>query len=221
MTFERIDIGPDVTLYRGDALNVLMGLPRLPLIVTDPPYGIGFKYGGTVDDSPETYWGWFDPMLDAMRERADVVVCFHRQAALKHITDWTSCAIWQKPFALGFRINGFLNHWEPIFVFGKADEVGYDVFSFNTEPPTPDFPLPKPLPLMLALLSRFHANIVLDPFMGSGTTGIAAVQLGKKFVGIEVVPETFEIARKRIEDAVTGGPLFRQKDQPDLFGSDK
>lgn len=60
----------------------------------------------------------------------------------------------------------------------------------------------KPVPLMAEIVNITPAGtVVLDPFMGSGTTGVAAVQTGRKFVGMEVNPEIFEIARRRIEEA--------------------
>jgi site-specific DNA-methyltransferase (adenine-specific) len=71
-------------------------------------------------------------------------------------------------------------------------------------------PTTKPLPLMQELVSLFtsHGNTILDPFMGSGTTGIAAVKMGRKFIGIEIEPKYFDIACRRIGDALK---------QPDLF----
>ena len=63
---------------------------------------------------------------------------------------------------------------------------------------------------MNALLGRFSiANeTILDPFMGSGTTGVAAIQMGRKFIGIEREPKYFDISCKRIEQAVSQGQLF-------------
>lgn len=68
----------------------------------------------------------------------------------------------------------------------------------------------KPIPLMRELVGLFsnHGQTILDPFMGSGTTGVACVKLGRKFIGIEIDPGYFEIACKRIRDAYA---------QPDLF----
>jgi site-specific DNA-methyltransferase (adenine-specific) len=68
----------------------------------------------------------------------------------------------------------------------------------------------KPIALMVELVRLFtnQHNLVLDPFMGSGTTGVAAIQLGRKFIGIERDPKYFEIACERIEQAYAQGKLF-------------
>jgi DNA modification methylase len=58
------------------------------------------------------------------------------------------------------------------------------------------------------LLENSIAQLVLDPFMGSGTTGVAAVQMGRSFIGIEREPKYFDIACKRIEDAQRQGDFF-------------
>jgi site-specific DNA-methyltransferase (adenine-specific) len=72
-------------------------------------------------------------------------------------------------------------------------------------------PTEKPVPLMSELLKLFSGagDTVLDPFMGSGTTGVAAIQLGRKFIGIEREPKYFDIACQRIEQAVAQGQLFQ------------
>ena len=86
-----------------------------------------------------------------------------------------------------------------VFVFNKNDCKG----------PAPH-PTTKPVPLMAELLQLFsnHGETILDPFMGSGTTGVAAIQLGRKFIGIEREERYFDIACKRIEQAVAQGQLF-------------
>ena len=68
----------------------------------------------------------------------------------------------------------------------------------------------KPLALMIELVGLFsnQKETILDPFMGSGTTGVAAIQLGRKFIGIERERKYFDIACKRIEQAVAQGQLF-------------
>ena len=69
-------------------------------------------------------------------------------------------------------------------------------------------PTEKPIDLMRHLVSRCAAETIIDPFMGSGSTGVAAVLEGRKFVGLEVEPSYFDIACKRIEDAQKQGDLF-------------
>jgi site-specific DNA-methyltransferase (adenine-specific) len=71
-------------------------------------------------------------------------------------------------------------------------------------------PTEKPLPLMIELVLDFTkpGDIILDPFMGSGTTGVAAVQLGRHFIGCEIDPAYFAIAERRIREAEKQPPLF-------------
>jgi DNA modification methylase len=66
---------------------------------------------------------------------------------------------------------------------------------------------------MLKVIARLsiESQTILDPFMGSGTTGVAAIQLGRKFIGIEREPKYFDIACKRIEQAVAQGKLFQHE----------
>lgn len=59
-----------------------------------------------------------------------------------------------------------------------------------------------------------NAETILDPFMGSGTTGVAAVNLGRLFIGIEIDPGYFDIAKRRIEAALNSQPLFREIEEP-------
>ncbi len=84
------------------------------------------------------------------------------------------------------------------------------VFTYNKNTPDSVHPTQKPLPLMRQLVHLFSnkGDTVLDPFMGSGTTGLACVQQGRKFIGIEQNPKHFEAACKRIEDAQRQGDFF-------------
>ncbi len=74
-------------------------------------------------------------------------------------------------------------------------------------------PTEKPLGLIKWCIDFIpeQATVILDPFMGSGTTGVAAVENGKQFVGVEVIPKYFDIACKRIEKALTTPQFFVQK----------
>lgn len=80
-------------------------------------------------------------------------------------------------------------------------------FAIGLEP-KPKHPSPKPLNVMRWFVSVVNPQTCIDPFMGSGTTGVAALQLGRKFIGIENVPEHFEEACERIENAQRQERLF-------------
>lgn len=73
-----------------------------------------------------------------------------------------------------------------------------------------DHPTGKPIPMFSQFVERFtdEGETILDPFMGSGTTGVAAIQMGRKFIGIEREPKYFEIACRRIEEASKQGDFF-------------
>lgn len=74
-------------------------------------------------------------------------------------------------------------------------------------------PTQKPIELMRKIISKNASDgIICDPFMGSGSTGIACIKDARKFIGIEIEPEYFDIACKRIEDAYEDQALFRQKE---------
>jgi DNA modification methylase len=78
-----------------------------------------------------------------------------------------------------------------------------------------EHPTQKPLGVMQWCLGFLpDAVTILDPFMGSGTTGVAAIQLGRKFIGIELDPDYFDIACKRIEEAWKQPRLFEEPRQP-------
>jgi site-specific DNA-methyltransferase (adenine-specific) len=92
------------------------------------------------------------------------------------------------------------------------------VYTHLTNPPNRDgeHPTEKPLALMSELLLDFtmHGQRIADPFMGSGTTGVAAVKLGRKFVGIEIEPHYFDIARRRIQVALDAPDIFIPRPKP-------
>ena len=103
------------------------------------------------------------------------------------------------------------------FPNGRPQDVVYAARAGNELHPTQ-----KPIELMQKVVG-WTSGTVLDPFMGSGTTGVACVKMGRKFIGIEREPQYFEIACKRIEDAYRQGDLFvappapEKKTTADLF----
>jgi site-specific DNA-methyltransferase (adenine-specific) len=210
---EKVTIGT-ATLYRADCFDILPQLSDIDAVVTDPPYGIGFAYR-SYDDSPAKY--------DAMMIR--LVPEFVR------ITNDGPCFVWQSPlkadkwhryFPNGYRIIAACKifpkrpgksaclSWDPvIFWSGRSrihDELPRDWHMADLRPwdgYAGDNPVPCPRPLQQVryICDSIRAESILDPFLGSGTTGVAAVMAGKRFVGIERDPVYFEYARRRIERA--------------------
>lgn len=122
--------------------------------------------------------------------------------------------IWKRPAGMNFNPTAFVptHEWimllaHPAFRLKSRGVSGLgDVW--DMAPEANPHPAPFPLKLPMRVLDAVDTETVLDPFMGSGTTGVAAVQMGRRFIGIEIDPAYFEIACKRIEDAQRQGKLF-------------
>jgi len=204
--WRRMEVIGNATLYLGDCLTVLPALPKVDAVITDPPYGVGLQYG-IHDDNPLGYWEWWKPVSRQLQGVSDQFIFTHRQAAVREHTDWTHLAIWSKPMSFGFSSGGWLPHWEPIFWYGKPGKYAPDVLTHNPEKPN-GHPTPKPLSLMVEILSASCAPYILDPFMGSGTTGVACMNLGRRFIGVEIEPKYFDIACERITNAQRQERMF-------------
>jgi DNA modification methylase len=220
------------SLYLGDCLSILPTLAAgsVDAVVTDPPYGIGFKYSQH-DDSPEGYGAWLwniIEMCEALCGEGSPVFVWQAMS---------NCASWSRWFPRPWRIfaaaKNFVqirpqtmqNAFDPVLVWwtnGKA-------YRHPGGLPTRDFhvadtasvisdrtriekghPCPRPLDQMVYIVDRFTrpTATILDPFMGSGTTGVAGMKLGRKFIGIEIDESYFRIAAKRIAKAAEVPMLF-------------
>ena len=214
-----------IVIYHGDCAELLPSM-RAAAVVTDPPYGVGVRYGPAFDDSRADYWPWFKERLALMRAAAPVVAFTHRVKALAEITDWDWVGVWNKPGSFGARIGNspILPHWEPIFLYGihslgTKRNVLADVLTVNPQPAGNSgpwgrrerwsngemarHPTPKPLTLFVRLIHALcDKGPVLDPFMGSGTTLLAARDLGLSAVGIEIEERHCELAAGRLSQGV-------------------
>lgn len=192
-------IAEGVTLYLGDCRDILPTLPKVDAVVTDPPYGIGDKMqGGT--------WGAADKYADF--RRWDVAPSADNLALLRSMA--SSVVLWggnyfDAPAARCWLI------WDKTNAVRTMADV--ELAWTNLDRPAKRFrgavgvhewghPTEKPLDLMAWCIQQIPApaNLILDPFMGTGTTGVAAVQMGRQFIGIEIEPKYFDIACKRIAD---------------------
>ncbi len=199
-------------IIQGDCLEVLRTLPAgsVDAVVTDPPYGIGESYS-SFDDTKDAVASLVNSVIPELRRVAKVVLvtCGNGNQHLYPTPDWTLA--WVEKAGAGMNRWGF-TCWQPILAYGKnphlARRMGCrpDVFMGNGERGSCEgHPCPKPLGVIKWMIDRATAvpdTTILDPFMGSGTTGVACVQTGRKFIGIEIDPGYCEIARRRIADAV-------------------
>lgn len=207
MTPEQIG---NAVLYHGDCLEILPTLPKIDAVITDPPYGVGLKYGSH-DDSPAFYESWRNSWFAQIREMAPLVAI---SCGVGNVTGWPKPSwimCWHKPASMGRCYVGF-NNWEPVLLYGKPKTQVVDVFR---APIVPDsalggHPCPKPLEWGMQLVGKMteERSLVLDPFMGSGTTGVACMNLGRKFIGIEIEKKYFDIACERIDQAQRQKRMF-------------
>ena len=196
-----------VTIYHADCRDVLPHLPPVDLVLTDPPYGIDFKYGDAYTDRQDDYRAWMLPVFEEMRRLGSVVMLTPgiRNLWMYPPATWVMC--WAKPGSPRRSGLGGFNEWEPVLVYGKRRI--YNDFKWlaawnNTSKHTGEHPCPKPEALCRWLVSEGsdEGALVLDPFSGSGTTLVAAKVLGRRAIGIEIEERYCEIAVKRLAQAV-------------------
>ena len=224
----RIEHIGDATLYLGDYLEILPTLGKVDAVVTDPPYGMAWntdstRFTGGVNPSVQKGagrddWGEieadskpFDPAPWLAFPRVIMVGANHYA---KRLPVGTSL-VWIKKADHLF--GTFLSDAEIAWMKG-----GYGVYCFRKQFPPPSrmaenggtvaHPTQKPIELMQWCLGFLpDAETILDPFMGSGTTGVACANLGRKFIGIEIEPKYFDIACRRIADAYKQPRLFEDE----------
>ncbi len=217
-----------VTIYHGDCREVLPELPKVDLVLTDPPYGQGIAYGDSYSDDPDDYWLWFLPTIEALQHIGNILIFTHKVSSLRYVKGWDWIGVWNKPGNFGARIgnSAILPNWEPIYFYGIHSAGVYgeyipDVLTFNPVRAVSsvigrkksligrekwqkssgflNHPCPKPVGLFQKLAQVFSPDkgIILDPFLGSGTTAYCAKKLNRKCIGIEIEEKYCEIAAKR------------------------
>lgn len=210
---EKVVIG-NATLYRADCFDVLPTLDPVDAVITDPPYGIGFTYR-SYDDAPDKYDALMQRLVPQLVRVTNNGPCFVWQSQLK-------ADQWHRYFPAGFRIVAACKRfrrepgqrvclsWDPVIFWSGRSRIHDEVFrdwhvvdltvadGYEGDNPVP---CPRPVTQVRYFCVNVRAQTILDPFMGSGTTGVAAIQCGKRFVGIEQDPVYFKYACQRIERA--------------------
>ena len=212
-----------VELYLGDCMEIMQELEdgSVDAVVADPPFGIGFKYESH-DDSPNGYGKWIWNIAEICEKKCkpgSPVFIWQATPNLRYFTEW---------FPRDYRLFIAAKNWvqmrktvmqysyDPVVVWWTDGEawsdksLTRDYHVANTSPSShkglndvKGHPCPRPLEQVRHIVEQWvrPGGIVLDPFMGSGTTGVACVQTGRNFIGIEIEPKYFDVAEKRITEA--------------------
>ena len=194
-----------VTIYHGDCREVLPDL-EFDVIVADPPYGVGKDYG-ECDDTLETFKEAVT-LIAARGLPAAVFVPVCRIHDLPVRPQWM--AVWAKRYGASALIAyPIYPHWEGIALYSlSGDYAGNkghrsDVFTFApARAAGSGHPTPKPLDLMKEICGWMPEGVICDPFMGSGTTVLAAKGIRRTAIGIEIEEKYCEIAAKRLSQEV-------------------
>jgi DNA modification methylase len=207
----------EVKLYLGDCLEIMRTLPdkSVDAVITDPPYGNNTDYASYTDTQEKLSVLVPAFMEQALRIADRVVVTsgiwnMWTYPRPRWVLNWTNSA------GVGSGPWGFIC-WQPILVYGNdpflRDGLGRrpdTLFQRKNEVADVNHPCVKPANVMRWIVDSTtrQSESILDPFMGSGTTGVACVQTVRNFIGIEIDPGYFKIAEKRIHDAQQQMPLF-------------
>lgn len=221
-----------MTLYCADCLQVLPQLEAgsVDAVITDPPYDekthIGARYGfrktsSEIDFDPLDDFSFLEECLRISRSWVIAFCAMEMYGDYKRATpdNWVRAGFWRKP-------NGV-----PQFTGDRPGQPGEGIAILHSTKKNMSWngggkhgfweyciqqgerfhQTQKPLSIMLSLVCDFtnEEYTVLDPFMGSGTTGVAAVKLGRRFIGIEISRDYYNIAEKRIRQALAQPALFQ------------
>jgi DNA modification methylase len=205
----------DCTLYLGDCLSIMPVLGKVDAVVTDPPYGIGEDGGRFRDRKGGGHRVLAKKGWDKSRPSDEI---------FKMILDTSEAQIiWGgNYFADLFPPSKGWLYWDKLmggdFADGELAWTSLDralrKFTLCNKMGGKQHPTQKPVSLMLWCLGFVkEAETILDPFMGSGTTLVACAKLGRAGIGIELDPDYFDIACKRVEEAYRQPDMFVQMDK--------
>ena len=206
------DDGNGIVIYHGDCREILPHLPKVDLVLTDPPYGINHASGHGASWEHTCIEG------DESTDLRDQVITFYDNTPMLIFGSWKrpkpehtrQVLIFDKGPAFGMGDLSFpwKNSFEEIYVLGDGWEGSRDEavlrghMQVSWESKGRVHPNQKPVSLLAYLMSKHPAQTILDPFMGSGTTLRAAKDLGRQCIGIELEEKYCEIAAKRLSQEV-------------------
>ena len=214
----RKEVIGDATLYLGDCHEILPTLGKVDAVITDPPYGINHptdyksrgrgKLAATTDYAP--IHGDDKPIDPAPWINGPCVLWGGNYIA-NNLPPSSGWLVWDKRTQNDVGVNdqsdgelAWTNCVKGVRIFRHM----WNGFWRDSERGTAWHPHQKPVALLEWCVKRVPGETILDPFMGSGTTGVACMNLGRKFIGIEIESKYFDIACRRIEGAQRQGRLF-------------
>lgn len=227
MRVERIG---DCTLYNGDCLEVMRGLEGITSVCTDPPYGTeelvgGYSRSGATILNDKDLTVCMAALQAACRIAPSAVFAVFYSPRMRREFFKTTPPelhdlaeiIWDKK-APGMG-RGVRYQHENIALFYTGDPKGVtrDAMSIISDFRSAEqHPHQKPIRLIQTVCDLVDGNggVTLDPFMGSGTTGVACATMNRKFIGIELDPRYFDIACERITKAYAQGDMFVERVKP-------
>lgn len=225
MIYKRKEVIGNATLYLGDCLEIMPTLDNVDAIATDPPFGVDLgdvNNGQAKLKNQQPYTSFKDTsehlkiLIGGLHNfikgvRTAGVFCGNRNIWM--YPPPTEVGGWYIPGAVSRGKFGFVEI-SPILFYGKSPRAGIgdnsNCVRYSGRRECDEHPCPKPLVPVKWLVNKvsLDGEIVCDPFMGSGTTGVACAELGRDFIGIEIDEKYFDIACKRIEQAHRQLKLF-------------
>ena len=218
----------DTKLIRGEALEELKKMPDqyVDAVVIDPPFGIGFNYKNKEKNTnPDDYWSWLKPIYDEcyrVLKDGGFIAIWQTQLYFKFFWSWFGDDIQIYAGCKNFvqlRKTAINRAYDPIIMKYKPAKTllrpekpkrNVDFFVANTakwvtqtEDIVRKHPCPRPIDQVEQIVQNFTIpnGLILDCFMGSGTTGVACVHHNRDFIGIEIEEDYYKISEERIERA--------------------
>lgn len=195
-------------------------------VVTDPPYGIGFLYEGGKEeaDTPEVYWEWLKPRVEEMErilKPGGFFACFQTQLYFRYFWEWfgedihiyvaAKNFVQLRPTPINYAYDPVVMRYKPgadllrpVKPKRNVDYFVADTASLvsSTNRLERQHPTPKTVPLLEEIIDNFTlpGGVVFDPFMGSGTTALAAKRRGRLWFGCEKSPAYIQIIMDRLNN---------------------
>lgn len=206
-----------ITIYHGDCRDILKTITKCGLLLTDPPYVIGWTRGVNNQRASKSHIGIQNDQDTSCRDEVIAILGESQKGIVfgsfyaPFPSNLKQVLVWHKPADYGLvgSVTGFRRDAEPIFLIGswptltvRWSSVVRTCHGMSSITSATGHPHTKPTDLIENLIHNSEASRILDPFMGSGSTLVAAKNMGCESIGIEVEERYCEIAAKRLAQEV-------------------